>query len=479
MASNPILVINESSIVAPEIIEYLYPTSYAEGGGQDSEVSMMNTMGKIVPLVKINNKIIEQGDIKSLRLESSRYLPTLSLTFYDRDNITTLIDTPGPDDYIHVQIIPRFDGIYKKINLLFYIKDISMSISKQIITIDAEYTIPGLDNAVLKSYGKLDTYTLYNTISQELGLGFCSNISTKATNDNRYTYITNDTYINSLRKMYLNGGTSPVVLSSWIDLYNNINLIDLYDLYYGGENWSDQPDDIKIYSSHSFNASSAEVLEEPFEIVATLTNDPKYQIVDLYTEDMKLKNNLGKNKKIGTDIGINIYDIDKNIQSSKLIQDSSGVSTNVYTKVIYNGEFNPEVCDNSEYLFQSDAQKLFNNKINNNLIEITTQKVIFGLMRGGKVNVKWYNNSVLGSSIQDKSYMEMNSNLQVEEVEYDVDDPRSMRINKRVSGQYVIVSTEILYNMRSIPGGTDYNMRQKFILSRVVNSEESRYTKTL
>ncbi len=479
MASNPILVITEASFSPPEIVEVLYPTSYEEGSGENNEISMMNTMGKIVPLVKINNKIIEQGDIRSMRLESSCFLPTLSLSFYDRNRVTTLIDTPGPDDYIHIQIIPRFDGIYKKINLIFYINSISMDLAREVITIDAVYSIEGLNNSVLKSYGKIDTYTYYNTIAQELNMGFCSNITSGSTEDNRYLYISNDTYLNSLKKEFTNGGSDLVILDSWIDFYNNINLVDLYDLYYAGENWTDQPEAIMIHASHSFTAASADTIEEPYEIEAIITNNPKFQITELYADKLKMKSYMYTNRKIGTDIGINVYDMDKNIQSSKLFQDGTGIETNIYSKIEYRGEFNPLVCDNSNYLFQSDVYKLFISKMDNNLIEVETPKVIFGLMRGGKVNLEWYDNSELGSTIQEASSMEMNSNIKVDETNEEIGNVNAMKINKRLSGQYIIVSTEIKYNMVAMSDGTDYNMRQKFTLSRVVNSSESRYTKTI
>ncbi len=478
--SSPILVITEPTIEAPDIINILIPDSTEAGAAQNTEISMLRTMGKIVPIVKVNSKLLEHDDVVSFELKSVDYLPTLSLTFRDVGSTTMLLDTPGPDDTVQIQLLPKFDGIYKKINLVFYITEISMNRQKETCTIEAEYAVTGLFDSMLKSYGKINTYDYYNTVAQELGLGFCSNIKSADTADARYIYLRNTNSIKKLSTEFKRGGNPEMILDSWVDFYNNINLVDIYDLYYGDENWTDQPDGIKIYTTNNYNIPNADIDEVPFEISAIITNNPKFMQTDLYTENMRVKSICGSNKLRGTDKGINIYNMNKNINVSKLLQDGSGIDNNIYIKTIYRGEYKEGSTDNSDYLFQPEVCELFNQKINNNIIEITTTGLLFGLMRGGKVNVEWYDGNEIGNDLMNESSLELSANIQPDDDGgIGMDNEHSYRINNRISGQYVIVGTEIKFNMVEEYEGTDYRMRQKFILSRIVNFEESRYTKSV
>ena len=110
------------------------------------------------------------------------------------------------------------------------------------------------------------------------------------------------------------------------------------------------------------------------------------------------------------------------------------------------------------YLAQRACREMFINKINSQCIEVITKTPVLGLIKGGHVNVWWYDIGNQTAKNIDSSGIE--SNIPIP------DDPEGSRdgdvpvvINKTISGQYFIVDIEFNYI-----GGMSWE--NKYILSR-------------
>jgi hypothetical protein len=91
------------------------------------------------------------------------------------------------------------------------------------------YKIPELYCSRLKSYGEITTYDYITQIANDTSLGLASNLSN--TEDKRYIYCNNINYVDSIDREIKFGGNESVILDSWIDYWNYINIVDIFERY--------------------------------------------------------------------------------------------------------------------------------------------------------------------------------------------------------------------------------------------------------
>ena len=175
---------------------------------------------------------------------------------------------------------------------------------------------------------------------------------------------------------------------------------------------------------------------EPKEEDAILSNAIGVRNTQLYITDYTVKNNAGKNMKMGTDKVLQSYYIDKCEPSSLLIQDGD-VKKDTFVKTVYMGE----VFGEYDYFKSEFCRTSFLQKINTNTIEVALKTPLLGLERGGKVNLEWYEANEIASVIKNENPIETNTPSDSDEEE----DPTMMTINKQVSGQYFIIGTKIQF----------------------------------
>ena len=465
--SKPIVVKFDNTLPDIEVEKFLYPTSVEEGGNSNNEMSEIKITGTLTPLLKINNRVMPWSEIISLTLSCTSFLPTLSFTVVDSENKMTLLDTPGPDNIVMLEILPKFENIYKKIKLRFYITSISSDIANHTLSANCIYYCDKLNDCNIESFGKITTYKFYEEVAQRLKLGLCSNLEDSG--DDRYIYMSNDTFLEKLEDEVQVGGNPECILDSWIDWWNNINIVDLHDLYSG-----DLDPNLTVWvSGMGVNTAQPGFEEEPYEVAATLTNNFKLSSHPLYTMTFDMNNKNRGNVQDGTDRAVDTFDILKEINKTTLLQDGSGVKENIYTKYYYRGEFNSNDNDGS-YLVQPEVIDIYKQKIGNNTISVTIKQPCLGLMRGGKVNLEWYDNSKTNEKLY-KEADDMESNI---DIDADYDDSNiedfsregTMVLNRKISGQYLIVGTYIDYDRLENEGGPVVTFKQTFILSRKLES---------
>ena len=402
--------------------------------------------GILIPLIRYNNYTIWFPSIERVVLKCGQ-VPTISVTFNDSFGQIKPLDTPGIDSILYVQILPPFDNAYKKIQLAFRVTRIKMRGS--VVSISGTYCIPRIFDNVMKPYGFLSTYDLFDKVSNEYGLGFCSNVS--GTTDDRYIYNPNMNLLDFLSREIVYSGLSEGedadkhVFGWWIDLWNNINLVDLFDAY-----TKVVPDEELLIwlSSNTTNDASVDLQAEPQQQIAAFCNHPIMASNDLFVMDYIPK----ANNYNGTDINFEVYMLDNLDRHSTLIQDGD-VKEKSSTTIKY--KYGGEVFGDFDYLTKQATRDLFINKINGQTIEVQANRPLLGLMKGGRVNFWWFDTN--NPMISDIDTSEIESNIALPPDIFTGDT--EYKINPTVSGQYYIC--DITYTYDKLGGWVS-----KYILSR-------------
>ena len=82
--------------------------------------------GVQVPMIAINDIFIDFDNVIDFSLKSVDVFPTLKMTVMDKYGLIESIQTPGMDNSVRVDILPKFENAYKKIELDFYINNLSI-----------------------------------------------------------------------------------------------------------------------------------------------------------------------------------------------------------------------------------------------------------------------------------------------------------------------------------------------------------------
>lgn len=398
--------------------------------------------GILSPLIMINNIVIDIIDIIDFELTCTSITPTLRIIVKDRYKLITTLDTPGVDNELRLQILPRFDDKYKKINLTFFIS--SMNINNDYITLRAEYKSPKLSSSNLKSFGEISTYNLFENIAIETGMGFASNVDNND-NDKRYIYCDNKTYIDLLNSEIRRSGYDMTIYDYWVDWWNNIILADIYERYNAVD--SDQDMQVWISGQNKEITEGSEI--EPQQAVATLTNNPAFRFTELYAKQYHITNKPGSHMWLGTDQVYSVYEDTKGEYMDYLIQDGD-VKKDIFTKFDYLGETYGEY----NYLLSNKKRDTFLQKIKTNeTLEIITGSPLLGLMRGNHVNLMWYINDSAYENMRDRlkeegCIQEDGTNIPLtsaDDIDYAQSDNRFI-LDKSISGQYLITGCRIVYN---------------------------------
>ena len=234
--------------------------------------------------------------------------------------------------------------------------------------------------------------------------------------------------------------TDYQVLDFWIDFWNNLNLVDIYERY----NSIDPDSELMIWVSHHIDENREGGEIKPIQLNATLTNHPSAQATELFTPKYDVKNKTGSQLSRGTDKLYACYSLNNQEYTDRLMQDGD-VHKDIFTRYEYLGE----VYGDYDYLFAEKARQALIQKINSESIEVTTNTPILGLMRGGKVNFAWYVND----SILDMKTESLQSEKQLNDIQTNVpmdtegeEGADNFKLDKVVSGQYLITACNIKFS---------------------------------
>ena len=461
-------VLKQSDIIIP-----LTNSSQDEAGeaykNNQPEIQQTSVYGIQSPLIAINDHVVDFSEVLYFELKCSEVTPTVKLTVIDRNDLVKIMDAPGPDNQLRIQILPKFEEKYKKINLTFFIT--KTSISGEYITINGEYKAPKFINANIKSFGQVSTYKLFEMVAQESQLGFATNVADSET-DKRYIYSDNKSYKDLLAREIRKSGSENQILDYWIDWWNNLVLADMYERY----NSIDKDSDMQIWISGQNHEVSEGSEIQPQQVVANLNNSIADKFSELYVENYSILNSPSMQYYNGTDQLYTTYEIDKLNYSDFLIQDGD-VQKDITTKFEYLGE----VYGEYNYLLAGKKRQAFLQKMQTNeTIEITLNTPLLGIMRGNRVNFTWYINDTMVSNKIEASAdaniaqdpKNVNTNIPMN---YDDENENEMdgkfEIDKSISGQYLVTNC----NMKFANSKWEYKITLKRPTSdkpKIINEHE-------
>ena len=349
-------------------------------------VQQTHIYGIQAPLIMINSIVVNFSDVLSFELSCDKVTPEVQMVVRDRYQLSTIMDTPSIDNELRVQILPKFEDKYKKINLTFYITQ--MKVKGGELHITGEYKLSKFISSNIKSFGEVSTYGLFSKIAQDSGLGFATNVEDNP-NTKRYVYCDNKSYKEVLRDEIIRSNTDLQICDYWIDWWNNLVLADVYERY----NTVDKDEDIQLWVAGQ-NQEVGEGMEiEPMKTIASLHTHPAQKNTELYVDNYKICTSPGNQMSKGTDRVYSIYEASKSEYNDYLIQDGD-THKDIFIKCEYLGEVYGPV----NYLLASKKYDTFKQKISTNeTIEVTLKTPLLGIMRGNQVNFfNYMNNGVVG-----------------------------------------------------------------------------------
>lgn len=419
------------------------PTAEEEPENQEmGEYQQTKVEGISAPLVRLNDIVIISNQIIRFEMHSNP-TPVVDVEIDDRWGIARSLDSPKSDNLMVVQVIPPFDNGYKKMNLRFYITNYYTKGSH--VVVHGVYNVALQHDITLESFGKKTTYELAELVAQRLKLGLASNM--EGTDDSRWMYCPSRTLLETLSDEVSLGGNQTQILDWWIDYWNYLNIVDIYDRYNNNDN------DIKIWT---MTTSGVELNEsnstEPAMVDAVLTNHPSMNGAPLFVSRYHINSNTYGNISAGTDKTIETYSL-FDLNSSKTDVMDGDVYNDIFKKYDYAGE----IFGDTNYLLQRELNRSFMQKMRSQYIDIEIAKPQFGLARGGRVNFNWYEcNEFVNRAMESQNDDMETNNLKIDTTdrdseEYDLtgnlmDD--TWILNKTISGQYYILDSWFVYDTK-------------------------------
>lgn len=432
--------LQQSDIVIP-----LIHSSQNEAGDSyvpnQSERQQTMVYGIHAPLIMINQIVVNFLDVISFELLCENQLPEVHMIVLDRYKLTTLIDSPGIDNELRIQILPKFENKYKKINLTFYITQMKNNNGE--IHLTGEYKISKFTSSNIKSFGEVSIYKLFESVAQETQLGFATNVEDDDLK--RYIYCDNKSYKDLLRNEITRSCNEMVIYEYWIDWWNNLILADIYERY----NATDKDEDMQIWVANQNKEITEGEEIEPMQVIATFNNHPAVRNTELFITDFKILTSPGSQMSRGTDRVFSTYECNKSEYMDYLVQDGD-TKKDVFIKYEYLGEAYSE----HNYLLASKKYETFKQKIKSNeTIEIILETPLLGIMRGNKVNFLWYVNdsnvSNMNESLKNDGSMlneqETNINLTADENIEEGNHDGNYELDKSISGQYLVTKCSMKF----------------------------------
>lgn len=409
------------------------------GIGGNNGIKQTMIYGTRVPLIKVNDIVIAPTDVMSIELNGFSAIPRLTVTIQDSSEHIRGLQPLGLDNELRLQILPRFDNAYKKIDMTFYIENCYDD--GIYFTFKCRYKIPDLYNSRIECFGNICSYDFCELIARKCSLGFATNI--EKGDDKQYIYCANESYVDVMNKYIQSSGSDDIqkrsVYDWWIDFWNNVNLVDIYERYTS----IDSQDDMMIYVSSNFGPDVSQVSDDENTYIKTpaiITNHPNSSDSDLYVDTYHVINR-SKMVENGSDRVITTYGEDKKLSNDYFLQDGDQ-KRDIFTKYEYTGEYYGDY----NYLLAKECRNMMIDKIESEIIEVRVNSPLISLSRGSKVNFEWYDiSSKLEIEKQKLGLEDVESNIDL----YQDDEKGAdiqITINKQISGQYYILGSKILYD---------------------------------
>lgn len=448
MGSSIIKVKRDPTIKLPKLKAELQSTCEKETGQEQEwsprDVQQTKVFGILMPIIALNGIIVDWGELDYFSLDATGHVPKIEFSFVDRLNQFEKLDLPGTSNEVQIQILPQFDGAYKKIDMLFYVTQID--VNGGMVKGKAEYKNKELIKTQFKSFGELSTYKLIDEISKETGLGLASNI--EDTDDKRYIYCDHMDYEELMdREIEISGASETHVYDYWIDLWNYLVICDIFERYDSIDPVEKQP----IWIADIAESAKFSDKIVPIQTARVFTNSPAHARSELYVNDYNSVNHTGLGYSQGTTRIVSVYDEDKKEYIDHLVKDGD-VEEDNFIKYEYAGE----VYGGYNYLFAEECRDMYMRKINSETIVITLNHPVLSIMRGEQIRFVWMENNQ--EDVYNRQQLEEAGIPKIEQLDMpgwmrewvmtckDNKGIDPLQINLEVSGQYTVIGQYMSYD---------------------------------
>jgi hypothetical protein len=422
-----------------DIIARIDNTSLEEAGenyeGNMTAMQQTSIYGVQCPIIAVNNIMVAMEDILSFELDDSKHIPKVTMHIIDRKSLIQYLDAPGNDNELRVQILPPFEDAYKKINLTFLVSNFSMGEMGNDLYITGVYKLAKFTDSQFKSFGEVCLYDLFDKIASETQLGFATNV--EAGEDKRYVYCPYNSYQNVIEKEIKHSGDETTVYDWWIDVWNYLNLANMYERYTA----IDQEDDMKVWISGAVDEVGEGIHIEPQEVPAELTNLFGSEESQLFVGAYRLVTKPGINVREGTDKIYSVYSMNNKAYEDTYISDGD-----VKKDVFNNFEYKGEVYGDYDYITGGMKREPFFQKMNNGCVEVDLQQPLLGIQRGNHVTFACYynddNRDYPTSGLPEEGGMEEDPQTTTPVMEPDTTGADTFKLDKSISGQYMVAGNK-------------------------------------
>lgn len=233
MASNNVIrTFFKPQIELEELSEYDTTHGSASTGpySEPSEMREGEDIGKMTPLVKANGVYFQPDEILSFELDTTGFLPTMTVRVQPTTTEITSLNAPVDGDIVQVFIASKSEVI-KPVRVDFLITEVSSSAStnKELnnapMTISGKMNIPHLYDDVCESHFGT-SFEVLQEIAEDLKLGFASNVDDT---DDEMTWVCSYTTREQFVKDIVDASWSSQneFYTAYIDVYYNLNLVEV------------------------------------------------------------------------------------------------------------------------------------------------------------------------------------------------------------------------------------------------------------
>ena len=279
--SKDILQINEPSINLPELKIRDYD--------EHSDIKESNFVGDVIPFISYNNKYtFNYKQINSFSLQYDGLFPYLYFSINDTNNEFTALSLPTEGDYVSLFLKSNneeFNDIYIQFDIL------SFTNFEGFYSFECIMNVPEIFNEICKCYPEKTSYDLFNEVSEELKLGFCTNIS--STDDSMNWINPMESTLNFLKEEIKHSYKDDLsFFIFFIDFFYNLNFIELNNQFGKKEREDTFLNLIKSQAKNNFSDGE----EVKIEGTLWLTNLHGFRGTNSYIYDYNLLSSSGEVK---------------------------------------------------------------------------------------------------------------------------------------------------------------------------------------
>lgn len=380
-------VVHDPELSKPGIVK-----NYVSSETGNTDVEKVKYDGVSVPLVDLNGTNLTEDQIESLTIFYNDFTPKMTLIVDDPARKTQFIGGPGLHNIVTVILTCPTDGMYKKITIPFYIKEIN-NLSDSKIQYDCEYWNINLNKILMGQIGedKLTTYQFCEEISKGLKIGFAATEKCQDIADAKWRQSYSQRIKDFISDQVKCGGVDEnSVFDCWIDLFGYLVLVNFSYVIH-------EQVDIKNYSILTAPGIkptfTQDETNQPIQVKRVICNNDGFPFTSLKiskTYNNLYTHNTQNNGALKTFWILNNAG-DQNLLEKKQIQmieeSVEGVSFS-QTYESQNTEFlGAEMADDTPALFQLHVRNMCFLKYRSRQLTVELEEANYGIQRGTLIYV--------------------------------------------------------------------------------------------